>query len=93
MKFGHDYIQILEREGFPTQWVHSAISYRQLKKCIKKVRVELLELGLSRDILNQLWQPEAQADRRAVEDASPSAAGFNYSFCSASTSFGGGVRL
>lgn len=84
MKFGHDYIQILEQEGFPTQWVRSAISYRQLKKCIKKVRHELMELGLSRDILNQLWQPDGEADRRVVEDVVPSAAGFNYSFCTAS---------
>lgn len=84
MKFGHDYIQILEQEGFPTQWVRSAISYRQLKKCIKKVRNELMELGLSRDILNQLWQPEGEADRRVMDNEVPSTAGFNYTFCSAS---------
>ncbi|KAL1958476.1 hypothetical protein VTO42DRAFT_4340 [Malbranchea cinnamomea] len=85
MKFGHDYVQILEREGFPTQWVHSAIAYRQLKKCIKKVRNELLELGLSPEVLNQLRQsghPRAVGSEDDEDGTTaPSAAGFEYSFC------------
>lgn len=79
MKFGHDYLQILEREGFPPEWVHSAISYRQLKKCIKKVRNELLALGLGPDVLNQLRQPDAEAGKGAPEQ-NVSIAGFRYSF-------------
>ncbi|KAF3479978.1 RING-14 protein [Arthroderma uncinatum] len=55
MKFGHSYVSTLENEGFPSQWVRSAISYRQLKKCIKRVQSELLSLGLSPDVLNRFW--------------------------------------
>ena len=79
MKFGHDYLQILDREGFPAEWVHSAISYRKLKKCIKKVRNELLALGLSPDVLNQLWHPDVGVDQ-AVLEGNSSIAGFRYSF-------------
>ncbi|KAF4301347.1 putative RING finger protein [Botryosphaeria dothidea] len=37
MKFGHAFQEHLQQDGFPPHWVASAISYRQLKKCIKKL--------------------------------------------------------
>ncbi|KAK8201593.1 hypothetical protein M8818_005847 [Zalaria obscura] len=54
MKYGHEYDQALATEGFPAEWVSSAISYRQLKKSIKRVRQELLDLGLNPDTLKNL---------------------------------------
>lgn len=56
MKFAHEYETALISEGFPTHWVQSAIAYRQLKKCIKKVELELSEIGLDPSTLRQLWQ-------------------------------------
>ena len=56
MKFAHEYETALISEGFPTYWVQSAIAYRQLKKCIKKVELELSEIGLDPSTLRQLWQ-------------------------------------
>lgn len=77
MKFAHDYVQTLDDERYPPEWVRSAISYRQLKKCIKKVRNELLALGLRPDILNLLWHPSEVED--ASDDRETSAVGFRYS--------------
>jgi len=57
MKFAHEYETALISEGFPTHWVKSAIAYRQLKKCIKKVELELSDIGLDASTLRQLWQP------------------------------------
>lgn len=56
MKFGQDYQAALRREEFPREWVDSAISYKKLKKCIKRVQKELSSLGLDQDTLNALWQ-------------------------------------
>jgi len=56
MKFAHDFKDTLERGEYPPQWVESAISYRQLKKCIRKVQEELAALGLDTETLNGLWQ-------------------------------------
>jgi E3 ubiquitin-protein ligase BAH len=56
MKFAHDFDASLKREEYPQEWLDSAISYRQLKKCIKKVQRELHGLGLDPVILEQLWQ-------------------------------------
>ncbi|KAK2747270.1 hypothetical protein FQN57_002168 [Myotisia sp. PD_48] len=91
LQFGHNYRERLENEGFPAHWVHSAISYRQLKKCIKKVRAELLELGLGPDVLNQFWATESQLDGDdGEEDEALSRVGFYYSFqqteCTSSSS-------
>ncbi|EEH23382.2 hypothetical protein PABG_05593 [Paracoccidioides brasiliensis Pb03] len=82
MKFAHDYTQSLRAEEYPSQWVQSAISYRQLKKCIKKVRKELLSLGLHPEILNLLWrqsqdQLSDSVDADVGEDNRSS--GFQYS--------------
>lgn len=46
MKFGHSYTEHLYEDGFPARWVESAISYGQLKKCIKRVEKELDAIGL-----------------------------------------------
>lgn len=54
MKFGHTYSQHLLQDGFPAHWVESAISYRQLKKCIKKVEQELQGIGLDAASLDLL---------------------------------------
>ena len=56
MKFGQDYQAALKREEFPRDWVDSAISYKKLKKCIKRVQEELANLGLDQETLNALWQ-------------------------------------
>ncbi|GAB7353883.1 hypothetical protein MBLNU459_g4238t1 [Dothideomycetes sp. NU459] len=54
MKYGHEYKELLASEGFPAAWVSSAISYRELKKCIKKIQQELVALGLDADTLQHL---------------------------------------
>jgi rubrerythrin len=51
MKFGHEYSTALANEGFPQEWVDKAISYKHLKKCIKKVQQELEQLGLDQETL------------------------------------------
>ena len=56
MKFGQDFQAALNREEYPQEWVDSAISYKKLKKCIKRVQKELLSLGLDQQTLNELWQ-------------------------------------
>ncbi|KAF2459591.1 SPX domain-containing protein [Lineolata rhizophorae] len=54
MKFAHIFQDHLTKDGFPQHWVDSAISYRQLKKCIKRVEEELTALGLDADTLTAL---------------------------------------
>jgi E3 ubiquitin-protein ligase BAH len=66
MKYGHEYAQLLASEGFPEEWVSSAISYRLLKKSIKKVQQELSALGLNASTLQHLHSEfgvEAPGDR------------------------------
>lgn len=69
MKYGHEYSQLLASEGFPEEWVSSAISYRLLKKAIKKVQQELSALGLDASTLQHLQSvfgveaPESTADQ------------------------------
>tara|TARA_R110002060_G_scaffold3869_4_gene6060 strand:- start:1105 stop:1293 length:189 start_codon:yes stop_codon:yes gene_type:complete len=38
MKFGREFREALEKEGYPATWVETAIPYRQLKKLLKKAR-------------------------------------------------------
>jgi len=56
MKFAREYQEHLRNEGFPEHWVSSAISYGQLKKCIKRVTRELTALGLDVPTLQRLLQ-------------------------------------
>ncbi|EFE30636.1 uncharacterized protein ARB_02558 [Trichophyton benhamiae CBS 112371] len=79
MKFAHSYVSTLENEGFPSQWVRSAISYRQLKKCIKRVQSELLSLGLSPDVLNRFWLTEDGSLADGEGDGRLARVGFAYS--------------
>lgn len=54
MKFGHAFKQSLKNEGFPPDWVDSAISYSQLKKCINRLTDELRRVGLDPETLSKL---------------------------------------
>lgn len=54
MKFGQAFKQSLRNEGFPPEWVDSAISYSQLKKCINRLRDELRQVGLDPETLAKL---------------------------------------
>jgi E3 ubiquitin-protein ligase BAH len=54
MKFGHQFKQCLRNEGFPPDWVDSAISYSQLKKCINRLTDELRQVGLDPETLSKL---------------------------------------
>jgi E3 ubiquitin-protein ligase BAH len=56
MKFGQQFKETLRSAGFPPEWIESAISYRQLKKCINRLSTELSELGLDPDTLGRLLQ-------------------------------------
>ena len=68
MKFGQDFKDALQREDYPRDWVDSAISYKKLKKCIKKVQQELLSLGLDQETLNLLWQHVGRTTQKGVGD-------------------------
>ncbi|KAF1920348.1 RING-14 protein-like protein [Ampelomyces quisqualis] len=54
MKFGQAFKQSLRNEGFPPEWVESAISYSQLKKCIRRLTDELRQVGLDPETLSRL---------------------------------------
>ena len=54
MKFAHEFKTALVREGFPQEWVDLSIPYGQLKKVLKKVSIELQEMGLGPAILSSL---------------------------------------
>lgn len=58
MKFGQTYQERLREDGFPQHWVENAISYKQLKKCIKRVEKELSDIGLDASTLKQLLEHE-----------------------------------
>lgn len=53
MKFGREYEATLEHDQYPQHWIQCSISYRQLKKCIRKIQQELSELGLDAEVLRQ----------------------------------------
>ncbi|KAL9123213.1 MAG: hypothetical protein Q9187_000230 [Circinaria calcarea] len=55
MKFAHEYEAALQQADYPQHWVESAISYRQLKKCIKNVQRELSTMGLDPNTIAALW--------------------------------------
>ncbi|KAF2760730.1 RING-14 protein [Pseudovirgaria hyperparasitica] len=56
MKFGRVYQDHLENDGYPQHWIDTSISYRQLKKVIKRVEKELAEIGLDIETLKRLLQ-------------------------------------
>ncbi|KAF2665247.1 RING-14 protein [Microthyrium microscopicum] len=68
MKFAQEFKARLLQDGFPAEWVNSAISYGQLKKCIKRVQQELTTLGLDAKTLHTLLETVEQG--QAVKDES-----------------------
>lgn len=82
MKFAHEFKDALEREGFPSHWVESAIPYGQLKKCIKKVKRELESFGLDAHTLGLLIPRSPEKDDCGV-DIPPVA--FRYNFAGRKT--------
>ncbi|CZT42416.1 uncharacterized protein RSE6_02321 [Rhynchosporium secalis] len=75
MKFGQKFKEALEKDGYPLEWVDTAIPYRQLKKLIKKTQQELEILGFDSNTLAQLKESSA-------DEGAPSGEGvaFQYSF-------------
>ena len=74
MKFAREYQAHLEAEGYPPDWVSSAVSYSQLKKCVNRVQLELSTLGLDVETLRQLLA--AVEKDQARQDGRP----FQYRF-------------
>ncbi|KAI8939713.1 hypothetical protein NX059_003465 [Plenodomus lindquistii] len=68
MKFGHVFKQSLRNEGFPAEWVDSAISYSQLKKCIKRLTDELRQVGLDPATLSKLLKHVEDYNATAGQD-------------------------
>jgi len=79
MKFAREFRESLEKEGYPAQWVQSAVPYGQLKKCIKKVRRELASLGLDPQTLSELV-PQGSQEEDSGANRRGSNVGFNYAF-------------
>src|ERR1700709_2151307 len=67
MKFARIYQDRLTKDGFPPHWVDSAISYGQLKKCIKRVQNELSSIGLDVETLHKLLE-SVEKQRSALKD-------------------------
>ena len=55
MKFAHAFEAALRQEEYPSRWIQSAISYRQLKKCIKEVQKELYSIGFDPTNIARIW--------------------------------------
>jgi E3 ubiquitin-protein ligase BAH len=68
MKFGRDFQEDLEKGEYPQEWIDSAIPYRKLKKCIKKVQRELQSLGLDHETLLRLYQQSGKAKISGPQD-------------------------
>jgi hypothetical protein len=68
MKFGHVFKESLRNEGFPPEWVDSAISYSQLKKCIKRLTDELRQIGLDPETLSKLLKHVEDYNDAAGQD-------------------------
>jgi E3 ubiquitin-protein ligase BAH len=68
MKFGQAFKQSLRNEGFPPEWVDSAISYSQLKKCINRLTDELRQVGLDPETLSKLLKHVEDYNASAGQD-------------------------
>lgn len=68
MKFGREFQDDLEKGEYPQEWIESAIPYRKLKKCIKKVQRELKSLGLDHETLLRLYQQNDSAPVAESQD-------------------------
>ena len=73
MKFGQEYQQALLNEDFPAHWRESAIEYKNLKKCIKKIHNELVALGLDATTLSHLseWEEVQQQQEQKTQSSAP----------------------
>jgi E3 ubiquitin-protein ligase BAH len=71
MKFAHEFKKHLTDDGYPPEWVDNAISYSQLKKCVKRVQHELAGIGLDVETLKQLLA-QAQQQQREQQQTSKS---------------------
>ena len=68
MKFGRLYRETLRNEGYPPDWVDSAIPYAQLKKCIARLTSELAQLGLDPATLGTLLKHVEHYNASASDD-------------------------
>ena len=57
MKFARVFRTALQTDGYPQEWLRSAVSYKQLKKCIQSIQKELVDMGLDVNTLAQLKVP------------------------------------
>ncbi|KAF2738341.1 hypothetical protein EJ04DRAFT_486720 [Polyplosphaeria fusca] len=79
MKYGQWFKQRLKNDGFPPDWVDSAISYSQLKKCINKLTAELASVGLDAATLSKLLKHvEEYNTSTAAQDADDGSRSFEY---------------
>ncbi|KAF2481851.1 SPX domain-containing protein [Neohortaea acidophila] len=62
MKFGQEFQKALASTEFPEEWRGSAIDYKHLKKCIKKINTELESIGLDGETLHHLSEWMSPAD-------------------------------
>ncbi|KIO15732.1 hypothetical protein M407DRAFT_34678 [Tulasnella calospora MUT 4182] len=63
MKFGKTYSAIIYDPTFPQEWRDKAIDYRQLKKLINQVVIELSALGLNPAVLQRFITEPGQHSR------------------------------
>jgi E3 ubiquitin-protein ligase BAH len=68
MKFGQVFKEALRNDGFPSEWIDSAISYSQLKKCINRLTDELAQLGLDPVTLDKLLKHVEHYNASAKHD-------------------------
>ena len=66
MKFAHGYRIALQQGGYPSHWIDSAISYKELKACIRQVRLELADLGLGSETLSRVVDSEVSTTNCVV---------------------------
>ncbi|KAF1950317.1 RING-14 protein-like protein [Byssothecium circinans] len=75
MKFGQVFKEALRNDGFPSEWIDSAISYSQLKKCINSLTDELAQVGLDPATLEKLLKHvedyNASAEKRHGDEFRP----------------------
>lgn len=71
MKFGRLYQEHLAGDGYPQHWIDTSISYRQLKKVIKRVEKELGDIGLDIETLKRLLQTAEESRKNESDDSKP----------------------
>ncbi|KAG9049930.1 hypothetical protein FS837_008516 [Tulasnella sp. UAMH 9824] len=69
MKFGKTYTAIIYDPTFPQEWRDKAIDYRQLKKLINQVVIELSALGLNPAVLQRFITEPSQHSRFVTQTA------------------------